>query len=448
MSNSDFFSRQSARKARLAVLTVCAALSLVACGGGGGGDSDGSLIGGGGGSSGADTLAPSISIESPANNGSAIVNQTTISVAGRASDNVALRALAWSSNRGGNGPITVSQNWRTSDITLRDGDNLITVTAEDVAGNKNSDSINIVFRASGDGSQDATAMISYQSDLSNPSLLDGATVPRRFAYLFFEPGSRWNSLGVRQVEFYCCKALTGQASDHLPRVIDSAAPFALGIDLSQFEAGTRRELYIDVVYNDGSRGSQRVEFDLQASTSGPNSSPTIGGNPPGGVIAGQNYSFIPTASDPDGDLLTFSIQNRPVWASFNTATGQLSGTPDNGDVGTYSNVRISVSDGSDSASLAAFTISVDAIANSAFSVGWTPPTEREDGSALDGISGYRIFYGRQSGVYENRTLVNQGGITEYTVDNVSSGTWYVAVTAIDNNGLESALSNEVIKQAN
>ena len=58
------------------------------------------------------------------------------------------------------------------------------------------------------------------------------------------------------------------------------------------------------------------------------------------------YNFQPKASDPDGNTLTFSIQNKPSWLVFNTTTGKLSGTPSSADVGTYSNIVISVSDGS------------------------------------------------------------------------------------------------------
>ncbi|MEL6870168.1 MAG: putative Ig domain-containing protein [Pseudomonadota bacterium] len=396
-----------------------------------------------------DTVAPTVDIVTPADDGRAETTQTTVAVTGRATDNVALKALTWNSSRGGNGDIPVSENWRSPDISLLNGDNVITVTAEDEAGNTNSDSITIVFRDSGDGSQDATGMISYNSDLSDPTLLTNATVSREFAYLFFEPGTRWNELGVDRVEFYCCKE-AGAASGHLPRVTDRNAPFSLGIDLSQFEAGTRRELYIDVVYDDGSRGNQRVEFNLEQDSGTPppaNRAPTIGGAPNVNVTAGQNYSFIPTANDPDGDLLTFSVRNAPAWASFDTATGQLSGRPDAGDVGTYGNIRISVTDGEQTANLAPFTIEVTGVSSGSVELNWTPPSEREDGSALNGLSGYRIYYGTRSGVYENQIDVSNGGISSYTLENLASGTWYIAITSFDNAGLESELSNEVAKTA-
>ena len=58
------------------------------------------------------------------------------------------------------------------------------------------------------------------------------------------------------------------------------------------------------------------------------------------------------ANDADNDTLGFTIQNRPSWASFDTATGRLSGTPTSANVGAFNNIVISVSDGRASASLA------------------------------------------------------------------------------------------------
>jgi len=87
--------------------------------------------------------------------------------------------------------------------------------------------------------------------------------------------------------------------------------------------------------------------------------PTISGTPPSSVVAGQLYSFTPTAADADGDALTFSIQNKPSWANFSTATGALTGTPTVAN-STYSNIRITVSDGKSSASTNAFSITVTA----------------------------------------------------------------------------------------
>src|SRR5262245_60635058 len=48
---------------------------------------------------------------------------------------------------------------------------------------------------------------------------------------------------------------------------------------------------------------------------------TITGSPTTSIIAGQTYSFTPTASSSKaGATLTFSIANAPGWASFDAST--------------------------------------------------------------------------------------------------------------------------------
>lgn len=90
----------------------------------------------------------------------------------------------------------------------------------------------------------------------------------------------------------------------------------------------------------------------------PNGAPVISGTPTLSVNQDASYQFTPTASDSVGDVLSFSIANKPAWATFNTTTGTLSGTPSNQDVGVTNGIIISVSDGALSASLPAFNLSV------------------------------------------------------------------------------------------
>ena len=91
-----------------------------------------------------------------------------------------------------------------------------------------------------------------------------------------------------------------------------------------------------------------------------NDAPTISGTPATSVNEDTLYSFTPTVEDPDaGDTLTFSIENKPSWASFDTNTGTLRGTPSKNDVGTTTGIVITVTDSHGaSASLAAFEIEV------------------------------------------------------------------------------------------
>jgi hypothetical protein len=91
-----------------------------------------------------------------------------------------------------------------------------------------------------------------------------------------------------------------------------------------------------------------------------NVAPVITGNPPISVKAYTSYEFQPTATDADGDTLSFTIANKPAWSAFHPATGRLSGNPAAADVGIYANVRISASDGKASSALPAFSITVAA----------------------------------------------------------------------------------------
>jgi hypothetical protein len=176
-----------------------------------------------------------------------------------------------------------------------------------------------------------------------------------------------------------------------------------------------------------------------------NHPPAITGTPPATVTAGTPYSFTPAASDPDGDALTFSVSNKPAWASFNASTGALTGTPTNS--GSFPNVTISVSDGTASASLAAYTLTVSAAASSTSSVtlSWTPPTEHTDGSVLADLAGYKIHYGTSSTNFDKTITVSNPGLSSYVIDSLSAGTYYFVVTAYDSKGVESPSSNSASK---
>ena len=138
------------------------------------------------------------------------------------------------------------------------------------------------------------------------------------------------------------------------------------------------------VVNDSMRLDQDPGTGGSGSTANTNSAPVISGNAPSSVDAGTLYRFQPSSSDADGDTLSFKIVNRPSWASFNSGSGRLVGTPDTADAGTYDNIVISVSDGKSSASLPSFSITVNTTAQrlGAASLGWTAPVARADGSAL------------------------------------------------------------------
>ncbi len=161
-----------------------------------------------------------------------------------------------------------------------------------------------------------------------------------------------------------------------------------------------------------------------------NQTPTISGTPSTTVVAGSAYSFQPTASDTAGTTLTFSAMNLPSWAHLNAQTGLVSGTPAAADVGTDANIKISVSDGTASASLAAFSIAVTAaVGTGRVTVSWTPPTQNSDGSQLTNLSGYQVVYGQSASNLSQSVSISDPTATTYTINNLTSGTWYFGVRA-------------------
>lgn len=174
-----------------------------------------------------------------------------------------------------------------------------------------------------------------------------------------------------------------------------------------------------------------------------NRAPTIAGVPAATLAAGVRYSFTPTAADADGEFLAFSIANMPPWATFAPSTGALRGTPAAADIGKYSNVTISVTDGTHTVSLPPFSVEVLATATGSITLSWYPPTEREDGSPLDRLGGYKFYWGTSQGDYPNFVSIAHSGIASYVIDNLTPGTYYLVATAFDAAGLESDFSNVI-----
>lgn len=185
-------------------------------------------------------------------------------------------------------------------------------------------------------------------------------------------------------------------------------------------------------------------------SAGGNSVPTISGSPATKASIGSAYSAAPQATDADGDTLAFSIQNKPAWAQFNTANGQLTGTPDAAN--TTSDIVITVSDGKASASLPAFSITVGSTTGASptlvasgpgVALSWDVPTRTVSGETLQDLSGYRIHYGTNEHALVNSVEVQSAGQNSFTVENLPKGTYFFAVRAVTAGGDESKLSNVI-----
>jgi hypothetical protein len=209
-------------------------------------------------------------------------------------------------------------------------------------------------------------------------------------------------------------------------------------------AGTYSNIVIAV--SDGWKSASLPAFSIQVLASQTTASqpppPTISGTPSTTDVAGNPYSFQPSASGPSGMTLSFSVQNKPAWANFSIASGLLSGTPTTTQTGTYSNIVISVSDGQASSALPAFGITVTApvATTGSATVSLTPPTQNSDGSPLTNLAGMRVYYGTSPSSLNQKIQLAGTAPMTYTISNLASGTWYFGATAYTTAGAEGAMS--------
>jgi hypothetical protein len=152
---------------------------------------------------------------------------------------------------------------------------------------------------------------------------------------------------------------------------------------------------------------------------------------------GETYEFLPSAHDPDGDALSFSATNLPTWASIDSRSGRVSGTPAANDQGVYESITITVADVAGKAVTAPFSITVVGnVGSGVATLRWEMPPSKVDGSPLDDLAGYRILYGRSSSDLDRSVLISEPGTTSYEFTTLESGIWYFAVVAVNAGGLE------------
>ena len=122
------------------------------------------------------------------------------------------------------------------------------------------------------------------------------------------------------------------------------------------DVGLSGDINISIVDNNGARVYYPL-FKIEVINT--NDAPVISGLPSTLSPVSVKYSFTPIATDEDiNSTLSFSAVNLPSWLNINSITGEVSGTPESTDVGTYQDINISVSDGMESTNLAPLTITI------------------------------------------------------------------------------------------
>lgn len=175
-----------------------------------------------------------------------------------------------------------------------------------------------------------------------------------------------------------------------------------------------------------------------------NQAPTISLSPEAEVLVGRELGLRPEARDPEGDPLTFRVENKPAWMRFSSTTGELVGTPAPAHVGTYRDVRVTASDGRSQAS-AVTTVVVVASAAGRATLSWNAPSQRTDGSPLTDLAGFRIYFGNSRSDLRYVIDIKDPGARSWVVEDLTRGAWFFAATAFDRAGAESERSNVASK---
>ncbi len=92
-----------------------------------------------------DITPPTVTIINPTFNPTFATANGTVSIGGGASDNVGVTRVIWSNDRGGSGDATGTDNWLINAAVLQPGQNILTVTAIDSAGNQGTDSLTVTY---------------------------------------------------------------------------------------------------------------------------------------------------------------------------------------------------------------------------------------------------------------------------------------------------------------
>jgi len=93
--------------------------------------------------------APTITITSPTSDATYTTSSSVMAIGGSGSDATSgISSVTWSNDKGGNGTASGTTSWLTSSVSLILGENIITLTATDGAGNTGTDTITVTFSTS------------------------------------------------------------------------------------------------------------------------------------------------------------------------------------------------------------------------------------------------------------------------------------------------------------
>lgn len=77
---------------------------------------------------------------------------------------------------------------------------------------------------------------------------------------------------------------------------------------------------------------------------------------------------------------------------------------------------------------------------------WEPPETNSDGSPIDDLSGFALYYGASPGVYGTQINVPNVSSYTFTMQADPGSTWYFNISAFDFAGHDSGYAGEVVNE--
>ncbi len=125
-----------------------------------------------------------------------------MTLGGTSSDNVGVTQVTWSNDRGGSGVATGTTSWNITGLVLFSGQNILTVTARDAAGNTSSDQLIVTFTPPADTINPAIAITTPTSATTHST----GTTPMSLG------GTASDNVGVTQVTWVNSRGGSGTAT--------------------------------------------------------------------------------------------------------------------------------------------------------------------------------------------------------------------------------------------
>jgi RHS repeat-associated protein len=169
------------------------------------------------------------------------------------------------------------------------------------------------------------------------------------------------------------RGVVGELYIYVPHVIDSTTSTFV-FSLPQFPAGMtlntatgeirwtpaagQTGLNSVTLQADDQHGGVVVQrFAIDVAAVSPNQPPVFDSAPPHYATEGTQFVYLPAAHDPEGQSLSFVLDEGPTDATFNTQTGQITWTPAHSDLG-FHRIRLRALDSQNAAAEQTFFIEV------------------------------------------------------------------------------------------